>query len=84
MPSITQLAEMLDVMTADFIYIRWIGDRKGIERRTKSWDKINRERETQTWVRYVRQFIYHGEIVYAYNNHFARFGPGSIALFSRI
>lgn len=62
----------------------WIGDRKGIEKQTKTWDKIivNRERETQTWVRYVRQFLHRGEIVYAYyNNHFAGFGPGSIALF---
>lgn len=87
MPTITQLAEKLDVLTADFSYIRWIGDRKGIEKRTKTWDKIivNRERETQTWVRYIRQFLHRGEIVYAYfNNHFAGWAPGSIALFQRV
>ncbi|MGH9396723.1 MAG: DUF72 domain-containing protein [Terriglobia bacterium] len=84
MPTITQLTEKLDVLTADFTYIRWIGDRKGIEKQTKTWDKIivNRERETQTWVRYVRQFLHRGEIVYAYyNNHYGGYGPGSIALF---
>ncbi|SRR5579875_62186 len=50
MPTITQLAEKLDVLTAHFTYIRWIGDRKGIEQKTKTWDKIiiNRERETHT------------------------------------
>lgn len=87
MPTITQLAEKFDVLTADFTYIRWIGDRKGIEKQTKTWDKIivNRERETQTWVRYVRQFLHRGEIVYAYyNNHYAAHAPGSIALFSRV
>ncbi|MGH9448649.1 MAG: DUF72 domain-containing protein [Terriglobia bacterium] len=87
MPTITQLAEKLDVLTADFTYIRWIGDRKGIEKQTKTWDKIivNRDRETQVWVRYVRQFLHRGEIVYAYyNNHWAGFGPGSIALFNSV
>ncbi|MGH9327170.1 MAG: DUF72 domain-containing protein, partial [Terriglobia bacterium] len=71
MPTITQLAEKLDVLTADFTYIRWIGDRKGIEKQTKAWDKIivNRERETHVWVRYVRQFLHRGEIVYAFYNN---------------
>jgi uncharacterized protein YecE (DUF72 family) len=87
MPTISQLAEKLDVLTADFTYIRWIGDRKGIEKQTKTWDKIivNRERETQTWVRYIRQFLHRGEIIYAYyNNHYAGWAPGSIALFHQV
>jgi uncharacterized protein YecE (DUF72 family) len=87
MPTITQLTKKLDVLTADFTYIRWIGDRKGIERKTKTWDKIiiNREHETQVWVRYVRQFLHRGDIVYAfYNNHYAGHGPGSIALFYKL
>lgn len=85
MPTITQLAEKFDVLTADFTYIRWIGDRKRIEKQTKTWDKIiiNRERETHIWARYIRQFLHRGETVYAYyNNHYAGFGPGSIALFN--
>jgi uncharacterized protein YecE (DUF72 family) len=86
-PTITQLAEKLDVLTANFTYVRWIGDGKGIEKQTKTWDKliVNRERETQTWVRYVRQFLHRGEVVYAYyNNHYSGFGPGSIAVFNKI
>lgn len=74
MPTITELAKKLDVLTTDFTYIRWIGDRKGIEKKTKTWDKIimDRERETKTSVDYIRQFIYHGRTVYAYyNNHWA-------------
>jgi uncharacterized protein YecE (DUF72 family) len=48
MPTIARLATQLEVLTADFTYIRWIGDRKGIEQKTKTWDKIvtNRQRET--------------------------------------
>lgn len=48
MPTIAQLAEKLDVLTADFTYIRWIGDRKGIEKQTKTWDKIVVDREHET------------------------------------
>ncbi len=53
------------MLAVDFTYIRWSGDRKGIEKQTKTWDKIiiNHERETQVWVRYVRQFLHRGEIV---------------------
>lgn len=87
MPTVEELAEKLDVLTADFTYIRWIGDRKGIEKHTQTWDKliVDREPETQTWVRYVRKFLRRGKVVYAYyNNHYAGFGPGSIRVFSKI
>jgi uncharacterized protein YecE (DUF72 family) len=87
MPTITELAQKLDLLTTDFTYIRWIGDRKGIEKQTKTWDKIivDRERETRTWVDYIRQFLYHGRTVYAYyNNHWAGFAPGSIELFQTV
>lgn len=87
MPTIKQLTEKLDVLTTDFTYIRWIGDRKGIEKKTKTWDKIivDRELETQTWIRYIRKFLKQQRVVYAYyNNHYAGFGPGSIELFNKV
>ncbi|HKS74937.1 MAG TPA: DUF72 domain-containing protein, partial [Terriglobales bacterium] len=85
MPTITELTKNLDVLTTDFTYIRWIGDRKGTEKNTKTWDKIivDCERETRTWVDYVRQFLHHGRTTYAYyNNHWAGYAPGSIRLFT--
>jgi len=30
----------LDLITADFTYVRWLGNRKGIEEKTKTWDKV--------------------------------------------
>lgn len=84
MPTIDELAAKLDVLTAPFTYIRLIGDRKGIEKKTKTWDKliVDRSRETQTWVRYVQQFLKRGVTVYIYvNNHWAGWAPGSIKLF---
>jgi hypothetical protein len=29
-----------DPVTADFTYIRWLGDRKRIEAVTQTWDKV--------------------------------------------
>jgi len=84
MPRIGEVAEKFDVLTATFTYIRLIGDRQGIEKKTKTWDKlvVDRAPETQTWVRYVRRFLQRGAVVYLYvNNHWAGFAPGSIALF---
>jgi len=38
--SAAQWFEKFDPITADFTYVRWLGDRKGIEEQTKVWDKI--------------------------------------------
>ena len=32
--------EGFDPITADFTYILWLGDRKGIEQQTRTWNKI--------------------------------------------
>ncbi|MGB2900286.1 MAG: DUF72 domain-containing protein, partial [Candidatus Acidiferrum sp.] len=34
-----EMKEKFDLITADFTYVRWLGDRKGIEEETKTWDK---------------------------------------------
>jgi uncharacterized protein YecE (DUF72 family) len=41
-----------DYLTADFAYVRLLGDRKGIEKQTKVWDKVivDRSRELRSWV----------------------------------
>lgn len=79
-----QLMAKLDVVTADFAYIRWLGDRKGIEEKTQHWDRIivNREREMESWVPTIDKLLERRLRVYAYfNNHYAGYAPGSIALF---
>jgi uncharacterized protein YecE (DUF72 family) len=87
MTPVNQLIEKLDVVTADFSYIRWLGDRKGIEERTKHWDKIvvNREREMESWIPAIEKLLKPRRIVYGYfNNHYAGYAPGSIALFRAV
>jgi uncharacterized protein YecE (DUF72 family) len=87
MTPIGQLAGKLDLVTADFAYLRWLGDRKGIEEKTKNWDRIiiDREAEMRIWIPVVRQLLKRRIQVMGYfNNHYAGFGPGSIELFGKV
>jgi uncharacterized protein YecE (DUF72 family) len=84
MPSIAELARQPDVITADFAYIRWLGDRKATEAMTRRWDRlvIDRRQDTAASVAVVRQLLARHLPVYGfYNNHYAGHSPGSIALF---
>jgi uncharacterized protein YecE (DUF72 family) len=51
MPRPNAWFEKFDPITADFTYVRWLGDRKGIEEETKVWDKIivDRHAELSEW-----------------------------------
>lgn len=76
-----------DPITADWTYIRWLGDRKSIEERVMTWDKtiIDRTDELATWVDFCYQIMKRGVLVYAYaNNHFAGHGPATIEIFRSI
>ena len=87
MTPISQLTAKFDLVTADFSYIRWLGDRKGIEEKTKSWDRllVNREREMELWIPEIRKLLTQGLRIYAYfNNHYAGFAPGSVTLFQQV
>ncbi|MGH9326147.1 MAG: DUF72 domain-containing protein [Terriglobia bacterium] len=73
-----------DPITADWAYIRWLGDRKGIEEVTKTWDKVVVERTVQlsSWVDYCYQITRRGVTIFAYaNNHYAGHGPATVAQF---
>jgi uncharacterized protein YecE (DUF72 family) len=87
MPTIQQLMRQHDVVTADFVYIRWLGDRKAIEAITSKWDRlvVDRRQDTATWVAVVREFLARHLPVYGfYNNHYAGHSPSSIGLFYEI
>ncbi len=82
-----QLLSKFDLVTADFAYIRWLGDRKGIEEETKHWDRllIDRAREMEMWIPAMRRLLERRITLYAYfNNHYAGYAPGSIALFHEV
>jgi uncharacterized protein YecE (DUF72 family) len=84
MPPIQELIRQHDVVTADFSYIRWLGDRQAIETITHTWDRlvVDRRQDTEMWVAVIRQLLARHLAVYGfYNNHYAGHSPSSIALF---
>jgi uncharacterized protein YecE (DUF72 family) len=84
MPRPWEMKNGLDLVTTDFVYVRWLGDRKGIEALTKRWDRtvIDRTDELRNWAGLFRQFVSRNLKIYAYaNNHYAGDGPGTVKLF---
>jgi len=76
-----------DPITADWTYIRWLGDRKGIEAITQTWDKVvvDRTEELSSWVDFCYQIKKRGVTVYAYaNNHYQGHGPATISKFIQL
>ncbi len=76
-----------DPITADWTYIRWLGDRKAIEERTTTWDKtvVDHSDELSSWVEYCYQLRKRGVLIYAYaNNHFGGYAPDTIQQFRRL
>jgi uncharacterized protein YecE (DUF72 family) len=84
MPRPSQWFEKFDPITADFTYVRWLGDRKGIEEQTKVWDKtiVDRSRELSEWAEILGKVQKRKIQIYCYaNNHYAGFGPATAEMF---
>ena len=87
MPRPWEMKEKFDSITADFTYVRWLGDRKGIEEQTKTWDKtvVDREMDIREWVDLLKKFVARNIKVFAWaNNHYAGHGPGTVRLFRKL
>jgi uncharacterized protein YecE (DUF72 family) len=84
MPRPSQWFENFDPITADFTYVRWLGDRKGIEQETKTWDKVivDRHVELSDWADILGKVHKRKIQIFAYaNNHFAGHGPATVEMF---
>jgi uncharacterized protein YecE (DUF72 family) len=65
--------------TADFAYVRWLGDRRQIERYNRI--QIDRSREADEWAEALVGLARHVRRIYGYfNNHYAGHSPASINL----
>src|SRR6267378_4343924 len=74
MPRPAEWFEKFDPITTDFAYVRWLGDRKGIEEQTKTWNKIivNRSADLREWVEVLRKVSARKIQILAFaNNHYA-------------
>jgi uncharacterized protein YecE (DUF72 family) len=79
-----QWFEKFDPITADFTYVRLLGDRKVIETQTKVWDKVivDRSGELAEWADVLGKVYQRNVQIYTYaNNHYAGFGPGTVEMF---
>jgi uncharacterized protein YecE (DUF72 family) len=80
MPHGDEIDDSIDPITADFSYIRLIGDRNGIENITKSWDKevINRDDRIRRWAAILEKMAGRKQLTFAFiNNHFAGHAPAT-------
>jgi uncharacterized protein YecE (DUF72 family) len=80
----SQWFERFDPITADFTYVRLLGDRKGIEEQTKIWDHVivDRSLELSEWATVLGKLKIQ---VYVYaNNHYAGHGPATVETFQEL
>jgi uncharacterized protein YecE (DUF72 family) len=86
MPRPWEMKQQFDMITADFAYVRWLGDRKGIEKQTTTWDKtvVDRRADLKRWADLLWELVNSKKIrkIIAYaNNHYAGHGPATVKLF---
>ena len=76
-----------DVVTGPFVYIRWLGDRKGIEKLTKVWKEsvVPREVDLAAWIPSIKSLLDRGLRVYGFaNNHYSGYAPNDVAILQRL
>ena len=69
----------LDLVTAPFVYIRWLGRREDIPDDDFSHVRINRDAQLDAWAEQITRYAQTGVIVYGYfNNHYQGHSPASV------
>jgi uncharacterized protein YecE (DUF72 family) len=81
LPHPADVAERVDVVTTDFVYARLIGDRKAVEKKSKTFDKIviDQSESLDRWAGLLRELLQNVPKAYVFaNNHYAGHGPATI------
>ena len=86
MPRPWELRNAPDLVTTDFAYVRWLGNRKGIEVQTTTWDKtvIDRQDDLKSWLVVFQRLVQDKRIrkIFAFaNNHYAGHAPATVKQF---
>ena len=74
MPRPWEMKDKFDLITSDLTYVRWLGDRKGIEEKTTTWDKVivDRQGDLSEWVSLLKKVQERRIMILAFaNNHYA-------------
>ena len=98
MPDLVEMRQRLDPQTTDFLYVRFLGDRRKMDdhveeliaasKKEKHWDRIVWERraEVETWAQNIKEMVAQRpgiELFVFFNNHFAGYAPGTLAHFAQ-
>jgi uncharacterized protein YecE (DUF72 family) len=82
-----QLMRRGDLVTGSFVYMRWLGDRKGIESVTTTWREsvIDRRADLEQWAPVLRTFLDRSLPLFGYfNNHYSGHAPADLDLLREI
>ena len=80
-------ARQEDLLTGRFAYFRWLGDRYGIEKLTKTWGEhvIDRRNDIGRWVPAIKQILDNEIPVFGYfNSHYSGYAPGDVDILSEL
>lgn len=81
MPHGDEVIAKIDPITSDFSFIRLIGDRRGIEAVTTTWDKevIDRSEGLERWAKVIAELSQRVSDIFVYvNNHYAGHAPATV------
>jgi uncharacterized protein YecE (DUF72 family) len=81
MPHGDRVERRLDFETADFAYVRLLGDRKEIEALTTTWERevIDRQASLERWAALLARLAARGLLTYVFvNNHYAGHAPATL------
>jgi uncharacterized protein YecE (DUF72 family) len=89
MPRPWELKKPLDLITSDFLYVRWLGHRKEIEKTTTTWDKaiLDRTEDLRNWSRFLKEQVLNRKLRHVFlfaNNHYAGHAPATLQQFTEI
>jgi uncharacterized protein YecE (DUF72 family) len=76
-----------ELITSDFVYIRWVGGERNPEQRAKVWDRIavNRRETILRWVEFISKELLPRGKVYAYaTNQYEGHAPSTAESFRRL
>ena len=74
---------MPGAVTGPFVYIRWLGDRHGIEKITTTWNAtiVDRREDLARWISPIQALLDKQAPVFGYfNNHYSGYAPDNLAM----
>ncbi|MEO6808924.1 MAG: DUF72 domain-containing protein [Isosphaeraceae bacterium] len=86
MPSPARIVEQLDPITADFGFVRLVGDREAIEKITTRWDRVvvDRSADLEETAGVIASMAERVPVVTFVNNHYAGFAPETVGALRRL